>query len=329
MDKRQMKKGFTVVEALVAILLFSVAVVAVLRVVGETSINRRFAERFVTAEYLTQNALEIVRNMRDTNFINGNDWLDGIDQCVSKGCTPSLTGPTPTLVPCDLDCPVYERQANGAWEIASNTSAGSSTADAEIRVRVEMTLVGTDEIRVTVEADTVDKGEKVSLVNKQMTLYKWYQGISAGDQLGECSVACGIEPRPGRTIVTFNTKLSQWTTGIQETGPVGVSLPAGSYDVFLQSYDSYPTRPSTPAQTNERWFVRMYEPGGYATGSPAAETSSTNDLVDGIETACLAEPVDRAFTVPAGILEITAAHQSMRGGNWESVVAVCAAFDKL
>jgi len=330
------QKGFTLIEALVATFMFSLALVAVLRVTGESTVSRVAAERTTIGEYLAQNAFEVVRNIRDTNFISGDDWLTDIDHCLANGCTYNIATSTPELIACSAsDCQVHVERSVGYWFVASSTQYGFGQEDGdEYHVHITYTESGSDEINVNVRVDTMYKGSLINVVDRNLDFYRWYQTGSSGDALGVCEETCGIEQKDGRTIVSFNTKLSQWTTGIKETGPATVSLAPGNYDVFVQSYDSEPTRASDTGQVNERWFVRFYGPGGFVLGDPDAgtpllESGVSTDLTDGVETACLAEAVNRSVAVPSGIVEVTAVHNTVNSGNWDSLDAVCAAFDKL
>lgn len=73
-----MNKGFTLLELLVSIVVISVGVLGAYSVAQKifsltfTSTNR------LTAAYLAQEGIETVRNARDTNWIGGNDWRNGL-----------------------------------------------------------------------------------------------------------------------------------------------------------------------------------------------------------------------------------------------------------
>jgi prepilin-type N-terminal cleavage/methylation domain-containing protein len=73
-----MSKGFTFIEVIIAIFILVVVIVGVYNafstmVVLTSDITMRF-----TAAYLAQEGLEIMRNIRDTNWINGRDWRAGL-----------------------------------------------------------------------------------------------------------------------------------------------------------------------------------------------------------------------------------------------------------
>jgi len=58
--------GFTLVETLVAVAIFSVALVALLTSLGRGIADISYAKNKTTAEYLAQEGIEYIRNMRDT-----------------------------------------------------------------------------------------------------------------------------------------------------------------------------------------------------------------------------------------------------------------------
>jgi len=73
------ERGFTLVETLVAITVLLIAIVAPLSIVAN-SINATYAARDqMTAVYLASEAIEIIRQKRDTNVMQGGtaSWDDG------------------------------------------------------------------------------------------------------------------------------------------------------------------------------------------------------------------------------------------------------------
>lgn len=79
------EKGFTFLEVIIAIFVLVVGIVAAYLVsqtpifYTQNSINR------LTAAFLAQEGIEIVRNIRDENWIEGRDWNNGLTSC-SSGC---------------------------------------------------------------------------------------------------------------------------------------------------------------------------------------------------------------------------------------------------
>jgi len=84
-------RGFTLIECLVAIFLITFGVGGAMSVVNQTTAFTQVASSRLVAAYLAQEGIEIVRNIRDTNFlkihkgIGGIDWNAGLTDCAG-GC---------------------------------------------------------------------------------------------------------------------------------------------------------------------------------------------------------------------------------------------------
>lgn len=76
MKKTTTQHGFTIVETLVALSIFSVAVIALISVTISGSSGSTYVKNKLTASYLAQEGIEMVRNLRDTaSFIDPqNTW---------------------------------------------------------------------------------------------------------------------------------------------------------------------------------------------------------------------------------------------------------------
>ena len=88
--KKKSLTGFTLIEVLVSIFIVTIGAFAVFALTSRTiTISGGVNSRFV-ALYLAQEGIELVRNTRDTNFLEfhksgtGN-WDDGFGACAS-GC---------------------------------------------------------------------------------------------------------------------------------------------------------------------------------------------------------------------------------------------------
>jgi Tfp pilus assembly protein PilV len=69
-----MKKSFTIIEALVAITIFTLGIITLGGSIWQSySIAGQATERFI-AIYLAQEGLEIVKNLRNENWLNQRDW---------------------------------------------------------------------------------------------------------------------------------------------------------------------------------------------------------------------------------------------------------------
>ena len=81
--KIQLNRGFTVLESMVAIIILSLSITSVFSVISNSIYQANIARDEMTSSYLAQEALEIVRNIRDTNQLkrisnSSITWLDNI-----------------------------------------------------------------------------------------------------------------------------------------------------------------------------------------------------------------------------------------------------------
>jgi prepilin-type N-terminal cleavage/methylation domain-containing protein len=77
--------AFTLVESMVAISILSLAVTGPLLIAQKGVGSAIYARDQITAFYLAQEAVEYVRNVRDTNRIKGSQWLQGLSVCKESG----------------------------------------------------------------------------------------------------------------------------------------------------------------------------------------------------------------------------------------------------
>lgn len=78
-------KGFTIIELMVAIVILSFGIMGAYGAFFPF-INATYAISYkFTGAYLAQEGLEVVRNIRDANFIKSATWSDGLLEC-SLGC---------------------------------------------------------------------------------------------------------------------------------------------------------------------------------------------------------------------------------------------------
>ena len=83
-QKNKSKLGFTLVETLVAISIFSISIISLLSVLAKGIIDINYAESKVTASYLAEEGIEYIRNMRDTYVVNDVDPATGWSDFLTK-----------------------------------------------------------------------------------------------------------------------------------------------------------------------------------------------------------------------------------------------------
>src|SRR3989344_8702093 len=78
-DQKFIKRGFTLIEAIVAIAVISVGFIGSLSLLRYASSQASSLKDQVIAINLAAEGIEIVRNIRDSNWLKGNiDWRSGI-----------------------------------------------------------------------------------------------------------------------------------------------------------------------------------------------------------------------------------------------------------
>ena len=79
------KRGFTIIELILTIAVLAFGVIGIYNVFSSfVSLNSNLYSKF-TAAYLAQEGVEIVKNIRDRNFVNSTSWSNGLLIC-NFGC---------------------------------------------------------------------------------------------------------------------------------------------------------------------------------------------------------------------------------------------------
>ena len=78
-------KGFTLIEMIVAILVVGIGIIGVFSLISKFSEQSQYIRDVSVASYLGEEAIEIVKNIRDSNKIGGLAWDKGLTDC-HNGC---------------------------------------------------------------------------------------------------------------------------------------------------------------------------------------------------------------------------------------------------
>lgn len=83
------KKAFTLIETMVAISILLISVIGPLEIASKGLFSAIYAKEEITAFYLAQEGVELIKNVRDTNYLvdaytaTGNtNWLSQVSECV-------------------------------------------------------------------------------------------------------------------------------------------------------------------------------------------------------------------------------------------------------
>jgi prepilin-type N-terminal cleavage/methylation domain-containing protein len=72
------EKGLTLIELMITVFVISVGLVATMSLIQDTLRSAAIVHSNLTAAYLAQEGVELVRNIRDTNWIELDSWDDGL-----------------------------------------------------------------------------------------------------------------------------------------------------------------------------------------------------------------------------------------------------------
>lgn len=86
MLKQTGKKGFTLLEMMIAIVVITVGVIAIMSLIHRAILGSQLAASRVQSAYLAQEGLEIVRNIRDSNWLEQRENPEAVwDQNLQPG----------------------------------------------------------------------------------------------------------------------------------------------------------------------------------------------------------------------------------------------------
>ncbi|HEV3244890.1 MAG TPA: prepilin-type N-terminal cleavage/methylation domain-containing protein [Candidatus Paceibacterota bacterium] len=200
----RLQTGFTLIETMVAISLLMLALIPPMSLAAQALTTAYYARNQVTAYYLAQEGIEIVRAVRDANIIaiaEGNssaNIFDGIpygttaatapaftvdalqvtssalDTCTSSGCPPlqtngSVYGYAPGCEPSGT---------NGTWT-TSDCGTASGWTDTTFTRTVKAYLLSSsdpDEMRVTVSVTWKQGSFQTQTFTINEDLYRWVSG---------------------------------------------------------------------------------------------------------------------------------------------------------
>lgn len=152
-NKKTMPKlvsGFTLVETLIAISIFSFSIVSLMTFLSQGIFNTNYAKNKIIAEYLAQEGIEYVRNMRDTDMlypVNGNwsAFTTEMNKClVANTCGFDVTVSPPSTMLCATHnaCKVYTNSTNGYYTINSSDVYSGFTRT------IQATVINANEVKI-------------------------------------------------------------------------------------------------------------------------------------------------------------------------------------
>ncbi|KKR43685.1 MAG: hypothetical protein UU10_C0015G0025 [Parcubacteria group bacterium GW2011_GWF1_40_6] len=146
---KKTNKAFTLVETLVAISIFTVSMLGLMAVLSQGISDTNYAKRKIIAEYLAQEGIEYVRNMRDTYVLYTipGGW-DAFKPKLSPCGSTSECGFDNTLLSPDVFvCATHDEQCK-LYEDNGNYNTNSLGDDSGFVRTIHTDRISDDEIKV-------------------------------------------------------------------------------------------------------------------------------------------------------------------------------------
>jgi len=153
------QKGFTLVETLVSLVILTVALIPILNLSSSASRISSTVQDNLIASGLTQEGIEVIRAIRDTNWFKDQPFdsglSDGIYRVEWNSTTPLSLGSNPAL---NLN--------NGQYTY----SAGTAT---KFKRTVTITKINAEELKIVSQVTWSDRSNEARSISAEDHLFNW------------------------------------------------------------------------------------------------------------------------------------------------------------
>lgn len=175
------QKGFTLVETLVSLAIFTSAVVGMIVITSQGINDTVYAKNKLVATALSQEGIEIVRNVRDsallTNATDGwNDFLSAVTPCMSGMCDISplyedLGSLDITQCPTQDDCRLKRDTTLGDPGYYMNQGSGDETPFSRT---IQINGIDSDSVEIVSTVSWIQGSGGVKQVVSKEYLTNWF-----------------------------------------------------------------------------------------------------------------------------------------------------------
>ena len=166
------RRSFTLIELMVMAFVVIVGIVGISGIISRFFFYSGFATAKLVAAYLSQEGVEIVRNIRDSNWVVGGiPW----DQGLGAGDYEAAYN----------DISLSSWSGSGRFLRLNNNFynyASGSTTKFKRRIKIERNIGGFNEIQVTVTTSWQERGNNYQIEVADI-FYEWYTPASSGNNL--------------------------------------------------------------------------------------------------------------------------------------------------
>ncbi len=171
--------GFTLIETLVAIFIFSFSILGIIVISSHGVGDVQYAKNRLIASYLAQEGIELTRNIRDTTVMGNTGWTDFVNLMIptcQDGCSLDYTfwmnGGTPPFTSCvsPIDCLVYYDDSPGGKGYIQDSNFSATKFYRTLRAQD----LSADELNIISEVSwTQGSSTTVYSVKAEENLFNW------------------------------------------------------------------------------------------------------------------------------------------------------------
>ena len=167
MNKKTKEKGFTMIEMMATLFVMSVGIMGIFSLVSQTVSYISIVSSRLTAIYLSQEGMEVIRNIRDSSFLKINSGEEGNwDDGLSNGQYYNFDYQSQTI-PDNTNC-----SGNNYLDISGGFYRCFDSG--RFQRKAQITKIGDDEINVVIEVSWQERGRTHMVVARE-NLYQWYK----------------------------------------------------------------------------------------------------------------------------------------------------------
>ncbi len=155
--------GFTIIELIAVVFVVTVGLVGIYTVSSQITAYTTLSFSNLTASYLAQEGIEIVRNIRDTNWLEGSDWNTGLSANDYEADYNSNSG----------DLSSYSSSHYLNIEYGSGLFGYGAGDPTKFKRKINITSEG-DVLKISVTVSWQEKMTPYS-ITAQENLYDWYR----------------------------------------------------------------------------------------------------------------------------------------------------------
>lgn len=163
-------RGFSMIELMASIFILSFGIILIYNVFSNFIVVTNTISSRLTAVYLAKEGMEIVKNVRDNNFINNRNWDKDINSC-SSGCQADYKAGTASEASVNK---IKNYNANQFLLMNSDGFYGyDSGVDSKFKRKITITSQGSDALKVVTQIFWNYNGKNISFETTGY-LYRWY-----------------------------------------------------------------------------------------------------------------------------------------------------------